>query len=266
MNDLEQNQRLSRVNGVSVSARARLEGQVEVLERAIEITAHAVDQLARSVRLPQGVSEAAQVDAATVKAHSAAQRLAREDRSVLTVISALSSQRVKFRAAVAARAKLLRLPVELPPSELVARIEREPLVYVQTRGRWLAALSAGLTVVSVVGAVASGVPHSPSSSVFVTFAVLGALGVDHWWASRLEIVLTDQRLCVGRYEFELSSLKRVAVVNRQRVFRRRTKLLEITTTLGRTIELPITRVPPGFAAAVRSVGLEWHESSWWVND
>lgn len=269
MNDPEQNQRLSRVDGISVSARTRLEGQLEVLERTNEIVARAVEQLAPSVRAPQGLSEAvrAQVDGATVKAESAVRRLAVEERSLQAVLTASARQRTLFQAAVTARAKLLRVPADQPLHELVARFEQEPLVYFQRRGGWLAWLSAALSVVSAVAAALARAPHSQYSGVFVALAVMGVVGVDHWWFSRLAIVLTKQRLCVGRFEFELSSLTQVAVKNRHELFRRRrTKVLVITTRLGRTIELPITVVPHGFGAAVRSVGLDWDEASWWAKD
>lgn len=262
----EQNQRLSRADAVSVSARRRLEGQLEVLERATEIVARAVEQLAPKVRVPRGLSEAvsAQVDAATVKAESAVLRLAAEERSLQAVLKAAARRRAQFQAAVTARAKLLRVPADQPLHELVARFEQEPLVYFQRRGGGLAWLSAALSAVSAVTAALAGARQSPYAGVFVALAVMGLQGVDHWWFSRLAIVLTTRRLCVGRFEFELSSLTQVAVTHRHALFRRRrTKQLVITTKLGRTIELPITVVPHGFAAAVRSVGLDWNEASWW---
>lgn len=235
-------------------ARVQLEGQLEVVEASIAALDRGSALLAQ--RCPKGLGAvfAQDTSPAMLRAEEAVRRLVKRDRAVEGLLVQLEVARTKFWSRVAARGRLLGAR-HLRPSELLARIEAEPVLF--SRRVFSLHVFAATLQCLFMGAMAlrwgQGLIVIPFIWVFAGVAL-------STWRESVQTVVTAHQIKVGN---EASPLGSQTVVRVRTDWWRRGLVLEVCGADGRTRCHALPAFPASLARAIEQTGTTV-EGRWWT--
>lgn len=232
-------------------ARIRLEGRLEVLERAVATMREAIVRARRDEFSLLGEAMALNVD----EARDQIARLAPHDPELEQLQRTWVSLQVEAQRVVRARARLMKVPAQ-PLKQAVESLRAEPVLYEDVARpplAWLAPTVFLLMTAIEVTAMQSPAPLLMHGSVGVYLAI-------RWWLSPT-LRVTRLRVFVGEQVFELADLKGVEI---ERLFVRSTRPWRLTASLrsGVRVEVRIPDAPLAFTDALHRVGVPISRKDW----
>jgi hypothetical protein len=234
------------------SARVRLEGRLEAIERATRELEAAAVQL--ETKAPTGLTFAlaALQDPTTSEAEQTAARLTAHEPSLAPVLAKLDRARKAFRAAVEERAAMLGMR-DAPLEDLATAVESEPILYSRKpvdMKRTPGLLVAGFLVfrwLTVFGWVWNS----------LGLLLLAALAFVPGLSDSERVLVTPKRLRVGLETFLWSDVLSVRLRPGHGVY-----LLELDTKTWGPREKRLQGYPRGLEGALERLGIPCEFSPW----